>query len=166
MDRNPDPTPTAEQIAEIALARDLRVATAESLTGGRLAASLARANDAGTWFRGGVVAYAAEVKHDVLAVRPGPVVSETAVREMAEGVADLLGADAAVAVSGAAGPSPLEGQPPGTVWFGVHVGDTTVAELHHLDGDPDDVCAQTCAVALDLLLAHLTDAGADPTTDG
>ena len=127
------------------------VAVAESLTGGLLSARLARLPQASTWFRGGVVAYMASVKHDVLGVRPGPVVRREAAIEMARGVARALDADVAVAVTGVGGPDPEEGQPPGTVWIAVADGDRVVAEVHRFDGEPSEVCHRTCDVALGLL---------------
>lgn len=133
----------------------LTVAVAESLTGGDLSSRLARMGGASDWFRGGLVAYASAVKHDVLGVRPGPVVSEHAVLDMADGVARLLSADLTVAVTGVGGPDPQEGLAPGTVWIGARLGEHHAAELHHFPGDPDEVCAATCDAALDLLVATL-----------
>ena len=63
----------AERVAEIAKLTRARVAVAESLTAGRIAQALGAAPDASDWFRGSVVAYAPEVKFDVLGVTPGPV---------------------------------------------------------------------------------------------
>ena len=147
---------TATRIARLADANGITVASAESMTGGLLAADLARAPDMAGWFRGGVVACTTAVQRDVLCVRPGPVISERAVIDMADGVALLLGATAAVAVSGVAGPLPFEGQQPGTVWFGVRSGTTTFAEVHHLHGEPEAICVDTCSTALELLLHGLT----------
>lgn len=155
----------AARIAHLAENRGIHIATAESLTGGLLASDLAQAPDASSWFRGGVVAYSPEVKRDVLCVRTGPVVSEHAVLDMADGVAALLGATATVAVSGVAGPTPLEGKDPGTVWIGVRHGSSAVAQLHHLTGEPQAICTKTCALALALLLRGLTAESADPAGD-
>lgn len=129
------------------------LAVAESLTGGLLANAFARADGASEWFRGGVVAYASEVKHDLLAVRPGPVVAEAAAVEMAESTGRLLGADVAVAVTGAGGPDPQDGQPPGTVWVAVATGDRTETRLHRFAGDPPEICRQTVVAALRLVHA-------------
>jgi nicotinamide-nucleotide amidase len=130
----------------------LAVGVAESLTGGLLANRFARAEGASEWFRGGVVAYSAEVKHRLLGVRAGPVVSRGAVVDMARGAAHLLGADLAVAVSGVGGPDPQDGLAPGTVWLAVVAGGRERAELHRFDGDPDEVCAATCDAAIALVL--------------
>jgi nicotinamide-nucleotide amidase len=137
--------------------RGLTVGVAESLTGGLLASRFARAEGASHWFRGGVVAYCVEVKHQLLGVNPGPVVSRDAVLEMARGAVRLLGADLAVAVSGVGGPDPQDGLPAGTVWLAVVAGDREEAELHRFDGDPDQVCAATCDAAVALVLRMTSD---------
>ena len=92
------------------------LATAESLTGGLIGARLTAVPGASDVYRGSVVAYASEVKYQVLGVPEGPVVSEAAVRAMAAGACDVLGASCSVAVTGVAGPAPQEGVEPGTVW--------------------------------------------------
>jgi nicotinamide-nucleotide amidase len=136
--------------------RGLSVSVAESLTGGLLASRFARAEGASTWFRGGIVAYSADVKRQVLHTGPAPVVSRETVIGMARGAARLLDADLSVAVSGVGGPDPQDGVPPGTVWIAVVAGSREVAELHKFDGDPDEVCTATCdeAVALALRVAR------------
>ncbi len=150
----------AAQVATAARRNRARVAAAESLTGGLIASKLARAPAATEWFRGGVVAYVAEVKQSVLGVRPGPVVTERTVRDMAAGVIDLLDATIGIAVSGAAGPGRLEGNAPGTVWLAARYDDGVATQLRHLAGSPDEVCSQTCTIALELLLGVLADRGA------
>jgi nicotinamide-nucleotide amidase len=149
-------TPTAERLAEeigrLALERGRTVATAESLTGGKLACHLAAAPKSSDWFRGSVVAYASEVKYDVLGVPVGPVISKECAAAMAWGVADLLHAQWALAVTGVGGPDDHEGQRPGTVWFGVSIEGSIHAELQHFRGEPDDILAQTTLHALRLLL--------------
>lgn len=149
-------TPTAEDLAEeigtLAQERGQTVATAESLTGGKLACHLAAAPNSSEWFRGSVVAYATEVKYDVLGVPMGPVISEQCAAAMAWGVADFLRADLAVAVTGVGGPDDQEGQPPGTVWFGVSIDGAVHTELQHFSGDPESVLEQTTLHALALLL--------------
>jgi nicotinamide-nucleotide amidase len=144
-------TEIAAEVADVVTAQRLTVAVAESLTAGTLACALGAAPDASTWFRGGVVAYAAEVKFKVLGVPPGPVVTEECARAMARGVASLLDAHLAVSVTGVGGPGDEEGQPPGTVWFGVVSPDGERAELRRFDGGPEDVLAATTSHALRLL---------------
>ena len=108
-----DDVEVAAQIAGVLDGRQL--ACAESCTAGLLMQRFASTDGASRWFRGGVVAYQPATKFGPLEVTPGPVVSKRAAREMAAGVAKLLDAQVAVATTGAAGPEPLEGAPPGTV---------------------------------------------------
>ena len=151
-----DPIDEAGRAVAAALeGRDRRVAVAESLTGGLLANALARVEGSGDWFLGGVVAYASEVKHDVLGVPPGPVVSAPAATAMAEGVADLLRADVGLAVTGVGGPDPQDGRPVGTVWIGLAVDGRVTATEHRFDGDPPSICEQTCLAACRALADRL-----------
>jgi PncC family amidohydrolase len=100
------------------------VATAESLTGGRLAVALTDVPGASETFLGGVVTYATELKHSVLDV-PSEiidtygVVSAECARAMASGVRALSGATYGLATTGVAGPSDQEGKPPGTVFVAI-----------------------------------------------
>jgi nicotinamide-nucleotide amidase len=144
----------AEQIAAAAQRQQIHIAAAESLTGGLVATRLAAAPDASDWFCGAVVAYARSVKHDLLQVPAGPVVSEAAAAAMATNVAVLLDAQVSVAVTGVGGPRAQDDQPPGTVWLAVFRGDRAQTQLHNLDGgDPAAICHQACTAALRLLAA-------------
>ena len=103
----------------------LTCATAESCTGGAIAASLTSQAGSSAYFLGSVVAYSNEVKSQVLGVdqedlkKMGPV-SDTVVRQMAEGVRRLTGADYAIATTGIAGPGGgTESVPVGTVWVSI-----------------------------------------------
>lgn len=146
----------ADTLADLFDSSGLSVAVAESLTGGLLASALAQAPGSSAWFRGGLVAYASEVKHEVLSVPPGPVVSAEAAATMAAAVRTLLRGDVAVAVTGAGGPQGQDGQPPGTVFFGLSDGVHTQVEHRYFDDDdPADVCARTVAEALRLLLGYV-----------
>lgn len=145
----------AEQVARLAQERGLRVAVAESLTSGMIANQLGAAPEASSWFVGGVVAYAADVKFKVLGVEPGPVVTARCAAQMATGVADLLSADLAVAVTGVGGPDPDEGHPPGTVYLAVQAGGHEEVGHHHFDGDPTQVIEQSTVAALQTLRTAL-----------
>ncbi|MEN0136851.1 MAG: CinA family protein [Rhodococcus sp. (in: high G+C Gram-positive bacteria)] len=150
----------AERISAAARGAHVFLATAESLTGGQISCILGAAPASSDWYRGSVVAYSSEVKHRVLRVPDGPVVSEGSARAMAGAVAELLGADIAVAVTGAGGPDPQDGQPPGTVWFGLFTDGRIDTEMHRFDGEPQDVVTSTTEHALALLeqaLASITD---------
>ena len=143
-------------IAELADSEHRDIAVAESLTGGIVASRLAAASRSSRWFRGGVVAYASDVKHELLNVPPGPVVSAQAARAMAEAVRQLLKADVAVALTGAAGPDGQDGHPPGTVFLGLSDETGTHIEHHCFErNDPLEVCAEAVARALRLLYMHL-----------
>ncbi|HUR75343.1 MAG TPA: CinA family protein [Sporichthya sp.] len=140
---------TPEEIATLARAQGRSIAVAESLTGGLLTARFAAAPKASEWFRGGVVAYNAEVKRDVLGVPAGLVVNEQTATTMALGVARLFGADLTVSTTGVGGPTEEEGQAPGTVWIAMSWdGRPAGAWLYRFDGDPPEICQQTCEAAL------------------
>jgi len=150
----------ARHLGQAALAAGLTLAVAESLTSGQVCAAVGATENSSTWFRGGVVAYASEVKFEVLAVPVGPVVSETAALAMAAGVRRLLGADTGLAVTGVGGPDEQDGVSPGTVWLatsGPH-GDRT--RLLRLDGPPEAVVAAATENAIRMAQAAL------PSTDG
>lgn len=98
------------------------LATAESLTGGMIAAKLTSVPGASDVFKGGIVSYAPEAKFAILGVPEGPVVSTAAAEQMAIGACEALGATCAVATTGVAGPDPLEGHPPGTVCLATAIG--------------------------------------------
>jgi nicotinamide-nucleotide amidase len=114
--------------------RGMTLAVAESMTGGLVASRLVDVPGSSKWFKGGVVAYDSEIKFDLLDVRRGPVVSEEAAIQMAEGVRRRLGADVGLAVTGVAGPAEQEGQPVGTVWLGFAIGETAEATQMRLPG--------------------------------
>jgi nicotinamide-nucleotide amidase len=145
----------AGEISELARKHRLSIAVAESLTGGMVASALAAAEAASQWFRGSLVAYSSGVKHEVLGVPPGPVVSAEAAEAMARGVRRLLGADVAVAVTGAGGPDPQDGQEPGMIFIGLDDGtDVHVHELH-LDGEPQEISMTAAEMTLRALLEAL-----------
>ena len=145
----------AEQVGELALARGQTIAVAESLTGGMIASALAQAQQASKWFRGSLVAYSTQVKHQLLQVPPGPVVSSDAATAMARSVRRLLLADISVAVTGAGGPAAQDGHEPGTVFLAVDGrGRGPVLRLA-LPGEPATVCAAATLAALDALVSTL-----------
>jgi nicotinamide-nucleotide amidase len=113
----------------------LTLAVAESMTGGLVASRLVDVPGSSAWFKGGVVAYDSEVKFDVLGVRRGPVVCEEAAIEMALGVRERLGADVGLSITGVAGPAEQEGQPVGTAWFGIAIGEHAEAVHRKMAGD-------------------------------
>ncbi|MGC2169253.1 MAG: competence/damage-inducible protein A [Acidimicrobiales bacterium] len=131
--------------------RSLTLAVAESLTGGLIASRLVNVVGASTWFRGGVVSYASDVKYEVLGVPEGPVVSGPAAEAMADGVRRLLKSDVGLSVTGVAGPDEQEGQPAGTVFVGLSLGEHVTHAALHLPGDRPRVRAYAAISALDVL---------------
>lgn len=123
-------------LGELLKQRNASIATAESCTGGRLAAALNALPGSSAYYQGSVVAYANEVKEQVLGVEHDTLmqygaVSEQTVREMAEGVRRLMHTDYAIATSGIAGPDGgTEDKPVGTVWIAWATPEGTVAERY------------------------------------
>ena len=131
--------------------RGLTLAVAESLTGGLIASRLVGVAGASQWFRGGVVSYASEVKFDLLKVPVGPVVSADAAEAMAIGVRTLLRADVGLGVTGVAGPDEQDGQPAGTVFVGLSLGEELSHAALRLPGDRPRVRAYSAISALDVV---------------
>jgi len=165
MSRPPDVTDLAELLDRLAAA-GATVATAESLTGGLVVASLVQVPGASRVVRGGVVAYATDVKHSVLGVPAQLLADRGAVdpdvaAAMAEGVRERLGATYGVATTGVAGPDPQDGAPVGRVHVAVATPRSVTVESLDLTGDRDTIRAQAATVAL-ILLDRL--AGAEQTS--
>lgn len=140
-----------DAIAARLLARGLTLGVAESLTGGLIASRLVNVPGASTWFRGGVVSYASDVKFTLLGVTPGPVVAATAAQEMAEGVRRTVGSDVGLAITGVAGPQPQDGHAPGTVFVGWSLDDQSGSVEFRLPGDRPRVRSYGAISALDVL---------------
>ena len=145
----------AESIAKAVLNSQRSVAVAESLTSGSLGCHLGAAEGSSQWFRGGVIAYTADVKFSVLGVDPGPVVTPGCARQMASGVANLMDADIGVALTGVGGPGPEEGKPEGTVFIAIVDDDGEQVEEHHFSGGPAAVVYAATHQALAMLEASL-----------
>ncbi len=135
--------------------RGQTLAVAESLTGGLITSRLTEVPGSSDVLLGGVVSYASEVKYDLLDVPEGPVVSATAAAAMAEGVRERLGADVGIAVTGVAGPAEQEGQPVGTVYLGVAVGEAGEAVGTRLPGDRQRIREFSAISVLNLLRERL-----------
>ena len=140
----------------------LKLATAESCTGGWIGKALTDIAGSSEWFERGFVTYSDEAKASMLGVRQGTLaqhgaVSEPTVREMAEGAAHWSRAQVAVAVSGIAGPDGGSGEKPvGTVWIGWRWADGRVTAQHFLfKGDRDSVRFQAVLAALEGLVEGL-----------
>ena len=153
------PSHPADDVADLLeqlVARDETLATAESLTGGLLAARVTDVPGASRAFVGGVVSYATRVKVSVLDVPPAVVdahgvISEECAAAMARGVRRRLYATWGIAATGVAGPDRQEGQPVGTVWIAAAGPDVVRTQLLALDGDRRAIREATCAAAVSLL---------------
>jgi nicotinamide-nucleotide amidase len=151
-------------VAALLAGLGLRLAVAESLTGGLVSARLTSVPGASTWFAGGVVSYGGEVKQALLDVGPGPVVSEQAAGEMASGVQRLLHADVGLSLTGVAGPGTQDDQPVGTVFVGLSgLGELKVSRLS-LSGERQIVRERAGTHALDLLRRELLRSNAQAPT--
>jgi nicotinamide-nucleotide amidase len=154
-----DQTLPAELVARLT-ATGQTVATAESLTGGLVAARLTDVPGSSAVVRGGVVAYAIDVKAEVLGVDAelladrGAVDAEVA-RQMAAGVRARLGSSYGLATTGVAGPGPAEGKPAGTVYVAVAGGQEVRARRLELSGDRAQIRARTVDAVLELLAEFL-----------
>ena len=142
------------------------VAVAESLTGGQVSATLVGVPGASAVLRGAVVAYATELKADLLGVDRDLLAARGAVdpdvaRQMAVGVRDRLGADVGLATTGVAGPTWQDGHPPGTVHVAVCWADGVTVRSFLLDGDRP----QVRAAAVDAVLALAQDVVGAPAGD-
>lgn len=128
----------------------LTIGTAESMTGGLVAAALTSVPGASEVVMGGLVAYHSDLKHKLLGVTDiSMVVDVDTAEQMAIGAKDLLGVDVAVSVTGSAGPDPLD-RSVGTVVIGVSTPERTQARELHLPGDRERVRAYAVTSALQL----------------
>jgi nicotinamide-nucleotide amidase len=132
------------------------VAVAESLTGGLVSAALTDVPGASVVVRGGVLAYATDLKAQVLGVDGELLAQVGAVdggvaEQMASGVRSLMGATYGLATTGVAGPDQADGKPVGTVFVAVVGPGTSRVRALSLSGDRGDVRAQSVVAVLALL---------------
>ena len=136
--------------------RGWTLGVAESVTGGLVGGRLTNVPGSSRVFRGGVISYASEVKFGLLGVDPGPVVSETAAVQMAEGARRAVGSDVGLALTGVAGPDEQDGRPAGTLCIGIALPDgSTVSTIATLPGVRDQMRQMSVITALDFLRRHL-----------
>jgi nicotinamide-nucleotide amidase len=157
----------AESLGKRLAARGETVAVAESCTGGLLGALLTDVGGSSAWMRGGVIAYANDVKESALSVPAellathGAVSSEVAA-EMAMGARAALGATYALAITGVAGPTGgTPDKPVGTVWMALAGPEGEVTRLGKLRGDRGMIRTSAAYGALQLLREALDADGAD-----
>jgi nicotinamide-nucleotide amidase len=151
----------AERVHRLLQERGETVATAESLTGGRLAAALTAVPGASKSYVGGVVAYATSVKEELLGVSPvlveqyGVISAECALA-MARGAAAVTGATWGIGTTGVAGPDGQDGHPPGTVHVGLVGPGVSSALALELLGSREAIQDRTCEEALSALEGMLS----------
>jgi PncC family amidohydrolase len=156
----PDVSPDLQQLASQLLrgvaAREWRLGTAESLTGGMLGAAITAVPGASTRYAGGIVSYSDQVKKSVLGVpaqllaRYGAVSGEVA-EAMARGCQSSLDVEVALATTGVAGPaSDDRGTAVGTVFIACATPDACVTRLLHLTGDRERIRHASTRAALEL----------------
>ena len=143
----------------------LRLAVAESLTAGLVAAAIADVPGASRVLQGGIVAYQTALKHRLLGVdkellaERGPVDAEVA-EEMALGVRErlsegVISSTIGISTTGVAGPDWQDDQPPGTVFIGLAWHDEITHYAHSFDGSRQEIREAVVAAALDHLWEHL-----------
>jgi nicotinamide-nucleotide amidase len=149
------------QLADLLLQRQYTLATAESCTGGMIAAACTDLAGSSLWFERGYVTYSNTAKTEMLGVDAQLIstegaVSECVARAMVRGAAERARTQVAVAVTGIAGPSGgSAAKPVGTVWFAWSVAGSITSEVMHFDGDRAAVRSATVLHALQRLLALL-----------
>jgi nicotinamide-nucleotide amidase len=155
----------AENVGELLLARQWRIAVAESTAGGLISAALLTVPGASRFYERGVIAYSKAAKLETLGM-PAELYTERgsshqdAVRAMAEGVRRLSGAQVGVAESGVAGPGVgRSGLPVGTVWAAVVTPERAVERELHLPGDRAQIMSGIVDAVLGLLEEILTPTG-------
>ena len=149
------------RLAQALVLKRWTLATAESCSGGMIAAACTDLSGSSVWFERGFVTYSNAAKTQCLGV-PAPLiaqhgaVSETVVRAMAQGAITHSQADVSIAVTGVAGPTGGSADKPvGTVWFGWSVRGQVASELQRFAGDRSAVRTATVEHALRLLLRDL-----------
>lgn len=151
----------AEVVLEQCRSRSLRIAVAESCTGGMLGERLTAIAGSSDVFAGGVIAYDNEVKIEMLGVPRDDIqrhgaVSEEVVTAMASSARRVFGVDLGVAITGVAGPGGGSAEKPvGTVWIAVATPDEIVARRLRLFGDRDEVRRRAAQASLDLVRRSL-----------
>ena len=148
-------------IHEILTAKGLKLAVAESCTGGTIASKFTAMAGASQYFMAGVVSYSNEAKCDIINVNMTDIetygaVSEQVARQMAEGVRSIAGADYAIATTGIAGPGGgSEAKPVGTVWMAVATPEKTIAVMRNCGTDRSQIISRASAYAIEMLYEEL-----------
>ncbi len=160
----PTPSPSPEEaIRQLHDGRtDVTIATAESCTGGTVAARLTSIPGSSGYVKGGIVAYANDAKERLLGVpadilaTPGAVSEECAIA-MAEGARHRFGATLAISTTGIAGPDGgTDRKPVGLVYLGLAGPDSTTVEQHVFPGNRHEIVTAACDRVLTMLIEAIT----------
>ena len=154
---------SADRVVHLLREHGRTLATAESLTAGLLASTIAEVPGCSSVLRGGVVAYATDVKRTALGIDElalKQVVSEAVAVGMAIGATSVLGSDIGVGTTGVAGPEWLDDQAPGTVWIAVHDARSirTQSRLLRLTGTREEIRRGTVDACLEAIEAVVREA--------
>ena len=150
-----------ENLVRILFERALKITTAESCTGGMIASTLVNVAGVSDVFESGYITYSEEAKMHVLGVKQETldkytVYSEEVAREMAEGAARAAGADAALSVTGIAGPDGgTPDFPVGLCYIGCYYDGETVVERHVFEGQRQEIRLQAAEAAIELAIKTL-----------
>lgn len=153
--------PVEEILLELLREKGLTISTAESCTGGNISHLLTSIPGSSESYKGSVVAYSNEVKHNVLGVTEEALqtygaVSRQVVEQMAEGASRVLGTDCAIATSGIAGPTGgSDEKPVGTVWIAVKTPNSLFSFSHRFPGNRQRVIFRASMAAMILAVAEI-----------
>lgn len=148
-------------LKELMISRGLKLATAESCTGGLVGHRITNVAGSSDYYLGGAVAYAYEAKEQMLGVSKDTLlefgaVSQETVMEMACGIRSRLNSDLSISISGIAGPGGgLPHKPVGTVWFGFCAPQGAWARVFQFQGGREEVKAASAEEALQAIVRYL-----------
>lgn len=151
-----------KRVANVLTEQELMLTTAESCTGGNLAAALCAEENTAAFYDVGLITFSDEAKQKILGVQANTLekytaVSEQTVKEMSAGALARAGADTSIAISGYAGPDGGDdGTPAGTVWFAWNFRGEISTDRVIFTGDCQDVIEKAVRYALSAFLAKLS----------
>lgn len=150
-----------QEFIEILKTKNITLGVAESLTGGLLSATIVNISGASQIYKGAIIAYAPEIKTQLLSVDPqviqtqGTVCSQVAI-QMAKGVKQALQADLTISTTGVAGPGPHENKPAGTVYVGISFMNKETSFLFKTNGNRQEIRCKTVEFCIDKALELLS----------
>ncbi|WP_071459513.1 competence/damage-inducible protein A [Bacillus massilinigeriensis] len=153
-------TSLMKELYHLLHARNLTIAAAESLTGGKFQEQLTALPGASSIYKGGVVCYSNEAKMKVVGVREETIINDGAVSEqcaieLAANAARILGSDIGISFTGVAGPDELEGHLPGTVYIGIFAGGRKWAHKLNIGGSRETIRLRSVKNGCHLLIKFL-----------